>query len=60
MGRGETHALRGAGIGTHEVVAGKPAAGELRRPMEKLLSGGLICIASPELIEQLGEILSEQ
>ena len=39
-GRGERHALRGAGIGYHEVVAGHTTAGELRRLVEKLVPGG--------------------
>ena len=33
-------ALRKAGIGYHEVVAGQTTAGELRRLVEKLVPGG--------------------
>ena len=39
-GRGQRHMLRGAGIGTHEVVAGHTTAGELRRLVEKFVPGG--------------------
>jgi hypothetical protein len=34
----------GAGIGTHEVVAGHITAGEMRGLMEKLVSGGLAIV----------------
>lgn len=38
-GRDERHALRKAGIGYHEVVAGHTTAGKLRRLGEKLVPG---------------------